>query len=342
MARHWTAFVDESILVHRERIGVFVFAAILVGQGHEQAAEQAARAAARGSLYHSADMYHRGHVGIIESMLDVVYEHADWTLLVVQTPLDRPLETVRQTALARLLRELNQQRVRDVILDRRGSEVEWDEAALNGRRRPEIDRNDLRTYRHLVQDKQVSPRLRLMHLDDTLRPGIWLADAVAWSARRALAVDEDQWWLRVAEVTRVLDAVTGAQLSLTRDGAAPPVGDHGPHHAGQGAHVMLSSTEVYQSTASTGGPRRAGVMLTSLLQQIHRATVEAAAAPAILSQLDTLSRQVADLAQQISELRQLRPGRQTVHRARPTSQSSIEADNSPSAGTGEPGPHLDR
>ncbi|WP_344612125.1 hypothetical protein [Dactylosporangium salmoneum] len=69
----------------------------------------------------------------------------------------------------------------------------------------------------MAADRKISHRMRLIHRDDRTEPGLWLADAVAWSARWALAADEPQWFNRVVDATTVYEAATGQLLVLNSD-----------------------------------------------------------------------------------------------------------------------------
>src|SRR5262249_37045145 len=138
-----------------------------------------------------------------------------------------------------LLAYLDRQKVRDVLLDVRGNEREWQTARARGLAMPAINHADMRSYRHMVTNKEISPRMRLIHVNDRDHPGLWMADAAAWSARRALAADEPQWWFRIASAATVLDAVTGRELRIESNRAAPPIGDHGPRSPSQSARATL-------------------------------------------------------------------------------------------------------
>lgn len=302
MADHPVAFVDEAF-IHPQQggPGAYLFAAVLIDSDEVQRAITSAHHAARGSIYHSTTMYHRGHVGIIEDMLDTVERHAGWTVVAVQAPMDRNLEANRQATLERLLAYLNAQRVRDVILDTRADAADWQQVRIEGRRVPDIDRRDLRTYRRLVHDHVVSHRMRLIHADDRTQPALWMADAVAWSVRRALATDEPQWWLRISDVATVLDAQTGSELRLEHNRAAPPAGERDPHNKSQSAQAMLLSPSAYRNPPHEGG------LLASLIDQaaIARAP-QRDAGPGLeqelLSQVRRLAAQVGHLADEIRHL----------------------------------------
>ena len=185
MPNHPTAFVDESWLQQRGSPGAYLMAAVIIDQDDVAAAEAAASAAAGiHDGYHSTVLYHRGHVGTIEAMLDVVSAHAGWSVVSAQVPLNagtRDLpphspqharshlesqrEHARQVSLERLLRYLNSQRVRDVYLESRASPAEWQQARDAGSRLPSTDRNDIRAYRRLLDQGTISHRMRLIHVD---------------------------------------------------------------------------------------------------------------------------------------------------------------------------------
>ncbi|MFI7517529.1 hypothetical protein ACIBVK_28940 [Micromonospora echinofusca] len=308
MPTHPTAFVDESWLQQRGSPGAYLMAAVIIDQDDVPAAEAAASAAAGiHDGYHSSVLYHRGHVGTIETMLDVVAEHAGWSVVSAQVPLNagtRDLpppspqharahlesqrEHARQVSLERLLRYLNSQRVRDVYLESRASPVEWQQARDGGSRLPHTDRNDIRAYRRLLDQGAISHRMRLIHVDGRNDPGLWMADAVAWSAGRAIRADEPQWWNRIADVATVLEATTGAELHLNERGAAPPEGERDPHNLSQRAQAMSSPT-VYSAVSEL---RQADTILQNLVAQAEQARSPAP---------DQLTRQVLGYVQQIAE-----------------------------------------
>jgi hypothetical protein len=295
------AFVDEAYIHKQGHPGVYLLAAVLAEGEEVDALEAAARSVVTGVDYHSVDLYHRGHVGVIETMLDAVEAHAAWTAVVAHTPLGPSGEIARQTSLRRLLGYLDKQRVRDVLLDVRGDEREWQTARAQGLKMPAINHRDMRSYRHMVTNKEISSRMRLQHVNDRQHPGLWMADAVAWSARRALAADEPQWWLRVSSAATVLEAVSGRELRIEDNRAALPIGEYGPHSPGQSAQAMLLPVQgphpEYPATQpSRTGP--AGRILTQLIAQADNARNSGQ----LLDEVRELSQRVADLTRQIHDL----------------------------------------
>jgi hypothetical protein len=308
MATHPTAFVDESWLQQRNSPGAYLMAAVIIDHDSVPAAEAAAtRAAGNHDGYHSTALYHRGHVGTIEAMLDVVAEHAGWSVVSAQVPinpgnladvpnnprhihahLEGQREHARQLSIERLLRHLNDQRVRDVYLETRGSPAEWRDARQTGSRLPSIDRNDIRSYRRLLEQGAISHRMRLIHVEGRNDPGLWMADAVAWSAGRAIRTDEPQWWNRIADVATILEASTGTELRLNESGAAPPDGERDPHNLSQSAQAM-SSPVLYSATPTD---HQVGAILTSLVAQAEHARAPAA---------DQLTREVLGYVRQIAK-----------------------------------------
>ncbi|MFF5291854.1 hypothetical protein [Paractinoplanes globisporus] len=237
-------------------------------------------------------------------MLDATHAHADWAYLVAQAPLHPAgTEAARQDNLARLLQLLNQQRVRDVVLDTRANDAEQHQRLLEGRKTHRSDQPDLTTYRRLVRDGDISPRMRLIHVDDRRQPALWMADALAWAAQRALVYDEPQWWSRVTGITTVFDT-TGAHLSLDSERAAPPAvnpaGDRDPRHQSPSApaplprHYMLNGG----TTNRTHGP---GEHYKQLLDQAGGTDLQAARTR-LSSQVAALSDHVAELTVAISQL----------------------------------------
>jgi hypothetical protein len=321
MRRYPVAFVDESFIHPQGHPGYYLLAAVLAEGDEVDTIVQAARSAANGAEFHSADLYRRGHVGAIEDMLDTVERHAAWTAVVAHTPLGPSSEMARQTSLRQLLTYLDKQKIRDVILDTRGSPTDWQEARERGRKVPDIDRLDVRSYRHLVTNREISSHMRLIHLDDREQPGLWMADAVAWAAHRALSVDEPQWWFRIADAATLLEATTGAELLIQDNRAAPPVGEHGPRQTGQSARPVLLPTSLYAQAADRSHGVRVGQFLGDLLDQ-----AEQARAPDIAHQLLAAVQGVtASVTELLEEIRQhsAPPGATT------TTQPTVDTDAEP-------------
>lgn len=113
----------------------------------------------------------------------------------------------RQQTLAHLLRQFNAQHVRDDIVDTQASAREQVQTRHEGRKITRSDLPDIRTYRNLVRKNAISPRMRVLHVDDHHQPGLWLADATAWAFQRALHRDEPHWWNRISGVATVTDAI---------------------------------------------------------------------------------------------------------------------------------------
>lgn len=338
MPGHPIAFVDESWLQQRGSPGAYLTAAVLIESDDIGPAITAANTAAAGQPYHSSELYHRGHVGTIEAMLDVVADHAGWSVVSAQVPLhdnttpDNPRhirghledqrERARQISLERLLRYLNTQRVRDVYLESRASLAEWQQARDSGTRLPATDRHDIRAYRRLLDQGAISHRMRLIHIKDRSHAGLWMADAVAWSAGRAIRADEPQWWNRIADVATVLEAETGAELRLNERGAAPPAGERDPHNLSQSAQAMFSPS-FYTATGEHSHP---GAILTSLLHQADRA--RGAPLDPVTREVLTYVRQIADRVDKLTE---------TVNRIVPSPRA--EPEPSPSPDTSQPAPN---
>ena len=226
MTAHPVAFVDEAFIRLHQHPGAYLFAAVLVDADDLPDVIDAARqAAGPHEEFHASDLYRRGHIQPIEDMLDTTEAHAGWTLMIAQAPLGEHQEAARQAALTQLLRQLNDQKVRDVVLDTRASPREQLDTQLQGRKVNPSDLPDITTYRRLVRGQQINARMRLQHVDDRHQPALWLPDVTAWAFQRALVFDEPQWWSRIASVATIHDAATGRELSLTNDRTAPPTGE---------------------------------------------------------------------------------------------------------------------
>lgn len=312
-----SAFVDESFWQPQGRPGAYLMSAVIIDQDDVAPALAAASAAARGQPYHSSELYHRGHVGIIEDMLDVAANHAGWSAVSLQIPLDtRPTEPssdatrsihrvlgereyARQASLEQLLRYLNTQRVRDVYLESRASHREWQQARTENRRVPTSDRNDIRTYRRLLEQHAISHRVRIVHIKDHTHPGLWLADAVAWSVGRAIRTNEPQWFNRITDTATIIEATTGKELHINERGAAPPIGERDPHNLSQRAQIMSSPTAYPTTTTPDHTPN----IYTTLLQQAEQARNPAAPlAQQLLNNMQILAVKVQQLQETVDRL----------------------------------------
>jgi hypothetical protein len=279
MTGYPVAFADEAFINPPNRPGFYLFAGIVVDSDDLTTVMDAARQAAGiHAPFHATDLHHRGHMAPIEDMLDAVHAHAGWNFLVAQAPIPRSddntrsQEKARQTALAQLLHQLNDQKVRDVVVDTRASQREQVQTQLEGRKVTVADLPDVTTYRNLVRANQISARMRLLHVDDRQQPGLWMADAAVWSFQRAIASDDPRWWSRITDVSTVVDAQTGRELSLDSNRAAPPNGEHGPEHLSQSAQASLLTSQYYTPPGGTTNRQRGpGQLFTSLLHQIETA-----------------------------------------------------------------------
>jgi hypothetical protein len=283
MSRHLIAFIDESFVQHPNHPGAYLLAAVVIDQDHLAEAFAAGRQAATRDGYHSRPLHQRGHITPIEDMLDVVEQHATSAMLTIQLPLSDE-EHARQSALSRMLQELSKQQVRDVFLDTRATAEERIQASVEGRKIPLSNRPDIGTYRTLVRDGAISSRMRLTHITQHDQPGLWMADALAWAAHRALYFSEPQWWSRVTSVSTVIDAISGARVSLDPPAMAPGTATQRFHTLNGGTtHIGLGPSPLYQSVQ----------------QQITTGRAQAAAAAALSRQLAVLHNQAATLAQSV-------------------------------------------
>ncbi|MEV6527693.1 hypothetical protein AB0M43_37800 [Longispora sp. NPDC051575] len=300
------AFIDESW--DDRRGGLYLMAGVLMDSETIPEADAAVRAAVGNWVPHATSLHHQGHDHVIASMLDTVEAHAGWTTVVVQAPLRGDLESARQATLARMLTHLSEQRVHDVLLDTRASAAEWRQVQAEGRKVPDIDRRDLKTYQRLVRAGNVSHRMRLVHVNDQAHPGVWLADTVVWAARRAVLNSDVTWWDRVSDLTTVLDASTGAEVYIERppepDRTAPPVGERGPHDPGHDAEALLSPPAYRAEPGPTTDNPRTQV-LRHLLDQIRSARAgepAPAAAGALIEHVGRLTAAIDRLDSTVTRL----------------------------------------
>lgn len=302
MSRNLITFIDESFVQHPNHPGAYLLAAVVLDQDHLAETFAAGRQAATRDGYHSRPLHQRGHITPIEDMLDVVEQHTTSAMLTIQLPLGDE-EHARQNALSRMLQELSKQQVRDVFLDTRATAEERIQASVEGRKIPLSNRPDIGTYRTLVRDGAISSRMRLSHITQHDQPGLWMADAVAWAAHRALYFSEPQWWSRVTSVSTVIDAVTGTRISLDPPAATPSTETQRFHTLNGGTtHIGLGPSPLYQSVQ----------------QQITAAQAQGTPSAALTRHIAMLHDQAAALAQSVAATEaapriEARPGNSAEH-----------------------------
>ena len=306
MPSHPIAFLDESWIQHPGTPGAYLIATVLVEQEDLDAAMQAARRVEQDPYgFHATEHFQRGHHRMLEDMLDTVQAHAGWTYLSVYAPLTGDRETARQACLTDLLPRLNDQRVRDVVLDRRASKWSIHRAEQQGETIGPRDLPDVRTYRRLIQDGVISTRMRLRHINDVTQPGLWLADVVAWAGNRALQRDDMHWWNRINANDSVIDAVSGSPLEIRGDRAALPAGERSPQGLSQSAQDLLSPRQHYPQTGETKQALQPGILGDLIAQARHAraAYVTPALTTRLIESIDGLTTQIAALNERIGSAR---------------------------------------
>jgi hypothetical protein len=275
MADYRLAFVDETVIERRNRTGVYLFAGVVIDGADLPDTITAVRQATGNNSFHATDLYRRGFHSRITSLLDTITEHAGWTFYVAQPIGPREREQSRQQALGRLLHQLDEQKVHDVIADTRASPEEQAQTQREGRKVTVADAPDIDTYKRLVRSRQINARMRMLHRDDRQHPGLWMADAAAWALQRAVAHDDPQWWSRITDTATIIDAHTGRELTVESNRAAPPQpasGERGPERLSQSAQASLLSTPPYPQPQRPANHQTAPIHpLANLLRQIEAA-----------------------------------------------------------------------
>ncbi|MBO3736642.1 hypothetical protein [Actinoplanes flavus] len=275
MADYRLAFVDETVIERRNRTGVYLFAGVVIDGAGLPDTITAVRQATGNNSFHATDLYRRGFHSRITALLDTITEHAGWTFYVAQPIGPRDREQSRQQALVRMLHQLDEQKVHDVIADTRAGPDEQAQTQREGRKVTVADTPDIDTYKRLVRSRQISARMRMLHRDDRQQPGLWMADAAAWALQRAVAHDDPRWWARITDTATIIDAHTGRELTVTSNRAAPPQptsGERGPEHLSQSAQASLLSRPSYPQSRSPANQPTAPIHpLAGLLRQIEAA-----------------------------------------------------------------------
>jgi hypothetical protein len=312
MADYRLAFVDETVIERRNRTGVYLFAGVVIDGADLPDTITAVREATGNNSFHATDLYRRGFHSRITSLLDTITEHAGWTFYVAQPIGPRDREQSRQQALSRLLHQLDEQKVHDVIADTRAGPDEQAQTQREGRKVTVADTPDIDTYKRLVRSRQINARMRMLHRDDRQHPGLWMADAAAWALQRAVAHDDPQWWSRITDTATIIDAHTGRGLTVESNRAAPPQpasGERGPEHLSQSAQASLLSPSSYPQNHSPSNRQTApSHPLASLLRQIEAAATDNTRQQ-MLHSIRGLNRAITAVAEAVDATAQTPPSR---------------------------------
>ena len=175
----------------------YVLAAVIL-DGHtlEEARSAALDVVETGTNFHATDLWHQGDVATLHRMLEHVRDEAGWNVVAIESPYAGHADRARQACLRRLLIELNARGVRHVCADSRYQPKAKD---------PEKhDKADLRTLRELRSARLVDRQMTMRHAADADEPLLWLPDGVAWAVRRALAVEDNEHFEIVRDVTSLI------------------------------------------------------------------------------------------------------------------------------------------
>ncbi|MDO9494310.1 MAG: hypothetical protein Q7J48_01280 [Nocardioides sp.] len=192
------AFLDESYEYSPDgsREPVYVLAAVII-DGRVDEARTAARALVAPEVeYHTTELYQQGRVEAIHAMLTHVREQAGWSVVAIKSPYEGHADLARQRCLRELLVDLSGRKVSRAVLDSRIQPAAHDPEVMN--------KQDLRTVRSLRSDGLIHRHFGVSHVTDAEEPLLWLPDGVAWSVRRALAVDDNDHYELVRSVTTLL------------------------------------------------------------------------------------------------------------------------------------------
>jgi hypothetical protein len=183
-----TAYLDESVRVPPP--GLYVMAAVVVPP--PQAADVRATLVAglrRGAArYHWRDEDDAGRIGMMRRL------HALGLCGVVTTapaPDVRNLERARRQALLRLLWELDQRGVRDLVLESRGERRDGD---------------DRRSVVQAQRARWAPAGVRYAFGQPRREPLLWLPDAVAGAAARAVADGDGTYLAALGDLVTVVAA----------------------------------------------------------------------------------------------------------------------------------------
>jgi len=175
------AFVDESETPYADGPGAYLLAAALV-PNDVQAEARARMSGLRRSGRTKAHWHDARTRSEKRTLVDAVVEIPIRTLVVVRV--DDPemrTERRRRLCLERLLFELQQRGIAEIVAESRGPG----------------DRHDLDHLQALRSQKRVTTELRLRHLPGPVEPLLWIPDVVCGAVRQA-RLGDDQYLRQLA------------------------------------------------------------------------------------------------------------------------------------------------
>lgn len=196
--RPW-AFVDESYDYVKDgsRERLYVLGAVLVDGGELQRTRWRARAVIHPLTdFHTNELSAVGRRDLVHAMLRYVHDEVGWSVVTVQMPFSGSERRAREACLGVLLPDLSSRQVLRVVADSRPQPRAADRLFL--------DKQDQRVVRALRSKGEVNRHLTLAHRKPAHENLLWLADAVAWAARRDLAVHDPEHFAIVRDITTVL------------------------------------------------------------------------------------------------------------------------------------------
>ena len=142
--------------------------------------------------FHATELARSGDLTVLHAVLDWIVAQESVSLVVSRMPY-KHAEEARAACLGRLAMEVAKQQVTQVVIDSRRHPFGKDPASL--------DRKDAQTLSALVSCGKLPRGFQAKHYTDSGEPLLWLADAVAWIARRHLTGADSSWATRMKSVT---------------------------------------------------------------------------------------------------------------------------------------------
>ncbi len=185
------AFIDESYSPPSQASPAYVMSAVIVHGDAVQLRREMRRLIAPADSFHTTELAHAGDLGLLHTVLDWIVAQQSVSLVVARMPY-KVAEEARASCLGRLAVEVAKHHVTHVVIDSRRHPFGKDPGAL--------DRRDARTLSALVSSGQLPRGFQARHYTDSGEPLLWLADAVAWIARRHVTGADTQWAPRMQHV----------------------------------------------------------------------------------------------------------------------------------------------
>jgi hypothetical protein len=185
------AFIDESYSPRDQPSPAYVMSAVIVVGDPVVLRRELRALIAPATSFHATELARDGDVDLLIEVLDWIVAKGYVSLVVAQMPYAYT-EEAREACLRQLVRELCARGVSQAVLDSRRHPFGSDPGAA--------DRADAKVIADLTRAGQIPRGFTARHFSDSAEPLLWLADAVAWIARRHLTAADARWATHMGHV----------------------------------------------------------------------------------------------------------------------------------------------